>query len=294
MTSRSNIGIGWRHPHYQELVDRLPTLDFLEVHSENFFGNGGAALAVLMQGRSHYPISLHGVGLALGSVSGIDEWHLNKLARLVAQVDPIRVSDHACFARGSVERQGQMVNVHGADLLPVPFNQEALDVMCANVQRVQDRLKRRIAVENLSAYISFVDSDMPETEFLNQLAQRTGCELLVDVNNIYVNALNDQIQQRCTNPLQQCKDWLNQIRPDAVAEIHLAGHIDCGDIVVDDHGSRIKAPVWDLYQQAIQLFGGVPTLIEWDTDIPALDVLLDEAQHASQICKACLAIEAAA
>ena len=294
MTSRSNIGIGWRHPHYQELVDRLPTLDFLEVHSENFFGNGGAALTVLMQGRSHYPISLHGVGLALGSVSGIDEWHLNKLARLVAQVDPIRVSDHACFARGSVERQGQMVNVHGADLLPVPFNQEALDVMCANVQRVQDRLKRRIAVENLSAYISFADSDMPETEFLNQLAQRTGCELLVDVNNIYVNALNDQIQQRCTNPLQQCKDWLNQIRPDAVAEIHLAGHIDCGDIVVDDHGSRIKAPVWDLYQQAIQLFGGVPTLIEWDTDIPALDVLLDEAQHASQICKACLAIEAAA
>ena len=294
MTSRSNIGIGWRHPHYQELVDRLPTLDFLEVHSENFFGNGGAALAVLMQGRSHYPISLHGVGLALGSASGIDEWHLNKLARLVAQVDPIRVSDHACFARGSVERQGQMVNVHGADLLPVPFNQEALDVMCANVSQVQDRLKRRIAVENLSAYISFADNDMPETEFLNHLAQRTGCELLVDVNNIYVNALNDQIQQRCTNPLQQCKDWLNQIKPDAVAEIHLAGHIDCGDIVVDDHGSRIKAPVWDLYQHAIQLFGAVPTLIEWDTDIPALDVLLDEAQHASQICTASMATEAAA
>lgn len=177
----------------------------LEVHSENFFGHGGGIGRADLQGRSHYPISLHGVGLALGSASGIDEWHLNKLTHLVAQVDPIRVSDHACFARGSVERQGQLVNVHGADLLPVPFNQEALDVMCANVSQVQDRLKRRIAVENLSAYISFADSDMPETEFLNQLAKRTGCELLVDVNNIYVNALNDQIQQRCTNHYNNAK-----------------------------------------------------------------------------------------
>ncbi|HMS26106.1 MAG TPA: DUF692 domain-containing protein [Burkholderiaceae bacterium] len=293
MTTPSNTGIGWRYPHYQELIERLPTLDFLEVHSENFFGDGGAPLAVLMQGRSHYPISLHGVGLALGSASGIDEWHLNQLAQLVAKVNPVRVSDHACFARGSIQRQGQMVNVHGADLLPIPFNQEALDVMCVNVMRVQDRLKRSIAIENLSAYINFADSDMPETDFLNQLALRTSCKLLIDVNNIYVNALNDQIQHRCADPVQQCIDWLKQIQPSSVAEIHLAGHIDCGDIVVDDHGSRVKAAVWDLYQHAITLFGAVPTLIEWDTDIPALDVLLDEAKHASQISNHCNTSEAA-
>ena len=294
MHALGNIGIGWRHPHYQELVQRLPALDFLEVHSENFFGNGGAALAVLLQGRSHFPVSLHGVGLALGSAAGVDEWHLNKLAQLVEKIDPIRISDHACFARGSVERQDQLVSVHGADLLPIPFNQEALDVMCANVNRVQDHLKRSIAVENLSAYISFAGSDMSETDFLNQLTQRTGCKLLVDVNNIYVNALNDQIQHRTTNPLQQCKDWLKQIKPDSVAEIHLAGHIDCGDIVIDDHGSRVKAAVWELYQHAVQLFGAVPSLIEWDTDIPALDVLLAEAQHAGQICRNCSVSEVSA
>ena len=299
MTAESNIGIGWRHPHYQALLERQPALDFLEVHSENFFGTGGAALAVLREGRAHYPISLHGVGLALGSAVGLDDWHLDQLARLVAQIDPIRVSDHASFARGHLSnhlgnitqnttQNDQATLVHGADLLPIPFNQEALDVMAANVQRVQDRLKRPIAVENLSAYLTFAGSEMPEPDFLNQLAQRTGCQLLVDVNNIYVNALNDalndQLNGLTSDPLQQCTVWLDAIHPAHVAEIHLAGHIDCGDIVIDDHGSRIKAPVWTLYEHAIRRFGAVPTLIEWDTDIPALDVLLEEAAQARQIC----------
>jgi uncharacterized protein (UPF0276 family) len=284
MNTDSNIGIGWRHPHYQALLERQPALDFLEVHSENFFGKGGAALAVLREGRAHYPISLHGVGLALGSAIGLDDWHLDQLARLVEDIDPIRVSDHACFARGTVAHFGQLTSVHGADLLPIPFNLEALNVMATNIQRVQDRLKRPIAVENLSAYLSFAGSEMPEPDFLNQLAQRTGCQLLVDVNNIYVNALNDQLNGLTGNPLQQCTAWLDAIHPAHVAEIHLAGHIDCGDIVIDDHGSRIKPPVWTLYQHAIRRFGAVPTLIEWDTDIPALDVLLDEAAQARQIC----------
>lgn len=287
MNALGNIGIGWRHPHYRALLERKPALDFLEVHSENFFGAGGAALAVLLEGRAHYPISLHGVGLALGSAIGLDDWHLDQLAHLVAQIDPIRVSDHACFARGTVAQSGQLTAVHGADLLPIPFNKEALDVMATNVQRVQDRLKRSIAVENLSAYLSFAGSEMPEPDFLNQLAQRTGCQLLVDVNNIYVNALNDalndQLNGLTSDPLQQCSAWLDAIHPAHVAEIHLAGHIDCGDIVIDDHGSRIKPPVWTLYAHAIRRFGAVPTLIEWDTDIPALDVLLDEAGQAHQI-----------
>lgn len=282
---QSNVGIGWRHPHYKELLERqsqpnFPALDFLEVHSENFFGAGGAALAVLREGRAHYPISLHGVGLALGSAVGLDTWHLDQLAALVAHIDPVRVSDHACFARGNFNGQ----TIHAADLLPIPFSHDALDVMCTNVQQVQDRLKRSIAVENLSAYITCNGSEMPETAFLNALAQRTGCQLLVDVNNIYVNALNDQINdplnERSTDPLAQCITWIDAIHPAHVAEIHLAGHIDCGDIVIDDHGSRVKPPVWALYQHAIQRFGNTPTLIEWDTDVPALDVLLAEAAMA--------------
>ncbi len=279
---QSNIGIGWRHPHYKELLERQsgqqpPAIDFLEVHSENFFGAGGAALAVLREGRAHYPISLHGVGLALGSAVGLDDWHLDQLAALVAHIDPIRVSDHACFARAEINQK----YIHAADLLPIPFSHAALDVICANVQQVQDRLKRSIAVENLSAYVVCDGCEMPETAFLNTLAQRTGCQLLIDVNNIYVNALNDQIKGLnnglSSAPLAQCLGWIDAIHPAHVAEIHLAGHIDCGDIVIDDHGSRVKPPVWTLYQHAVQRFGNTPTLMEWDTDIPALDVLLAEA-----------------
>ena len=271
--SAVSVGIGWRHRHYGELLEALPPLDFIEVHSENFFAEGGAALAVLRQGREHYPVSLHGVGLALGSAVGIDVWHLDQLARLVGQIEPVRVSDHACFARGQVA--GQLV--HAADLLPMPFNTAALDVLCANVQRVQERLKRQLLVENLSAYVSFDSSDRSETEFLNALVQRTGCELLVDVNNIYVNALNDQLAGRCADPLAACLQWIDSIAPQSVGELHLAGHINMGDVVIDDHGSRVCEPVWQIYRHAQSRFGNAPALVEWDTDVPPLAVLLDEA-----------------
>lgn len=282
------VGIGWRHPHYGDLLQSLPHLDFIEVHSENFFAEGGAALATLASAREHYPVSLHGVGLGLGSAIGIDAWHLDQLARLVALIDPIRVSDHACFARGDIAK-GQ---VHAADLLPIPFNQAALDVMCANVQRVQDRLARPLLVENLSAYISFQNTDRSETDFLNELVQRTGCGLLADVNNIYVNALNARINVstedpgEALDPLAACMQWLDQISPGAVQELHLAGHLDCGDIVIDDHGSRVCEAVWKIYQHAQQRFGGVPSLIEWDTDVPALGVLLAEAARARNLLNA--------
>ena len=271
--SAVSVGIGWRHRHYGELLEALPPLDFIEVHSENFFAEGGAALAVLRQGREHYPVSLHGVGLALGSAVGIDVWHLDQLARLVGQIEPVRVSDHACFARGQVAGQ----HVHAADLLPMPFNTAALDVLCANVQRVQERLKRQLLVENLSAYVSFDSSDRSETEFLNALVQRTGCELLVDVNNIYVNALNDQLAGRCPDPLAACLQWIDSIAPQSVGELHLAGHINMGDVVIDDHGSRVCEPVWQIYRHAQSRFGNAPVLVEWDTDVPPLAVLLDEA-----------------
>ena len=273
------VGIGWRHPHHAELLQRQPALDFIEVHSENFFAPGGAARAVLRQGREHYPVSLHGVGLSLGSACGIDEAHLDRLAALVAEIEPVRVSDHACFARGPLSHQPAHT-VHASDLLPTPFTRAALDAMCANVQRVQDRLRRPIAVENLSACVRWQANELGEPEFLNTLAQRTGCHLLVDVNNIYVNALNDRLQGSLQDPMSACRRWLDAIHPQAVAELHLAGHVDCGDIVIDDHGSRVVPPVWALYRHALARFGAVPTLIEWDTDVPDLQVLLDEAATA--------------
>jgi uncharacterized protein (UPF0276 family) len=274
-------------------MERLPALDFLEVHSENFFAKGGAALAVLEQARSHYDVSLHGVGLSLGSAVGLDAGHLEQLAQLVQRVDPVRVSDHASFARGAY--QGALA--HAADLLPLPFTSEALDVLCANVARVQDRLQRTILVENLSAYLSWHVPDgergWTETAFLSSLASRTGCQLLVDVNNIYVNARNAQLRYgACADPVQSCREWLDAIPPAAVGELHLAGHCHVndahGEIVIDDHGSRVCDAVWDLYQHAIGRFGAVPTLIEWDTDVPALDVLLDEAERARTHCHAVL------
>ncbi|MGE0497308.1 MAG: DUF692 domain-containing protein [Ramlibacter sp.] len=276
----ASVGIGWRHPHYAQLLAQQPALDFLEVHSENFFGEGGAALAVLQQARAHYPISLHGVGLALGSAAGIDEAHLAQLQRLVSRIEPVRVSDHACFARGTLGAQP----VHAADLLPLPFNDEALTVLSANVQRVQDRLQRPLLVENLSAYIDLAGSDQPEAGFLVALTRRTGCQLLVDVNNLYVNALNAQLAGSPQDPLQACRDWLDAIPAAAVGELHVAGHCrvsdELGDIVIDDHGSRVCDAVWQLHRHALARFGAVPTLVEWDTGIPPLAVLLDEAARA--------------
>lgn len=282
------VGIGWRHPHYADLLQTQAALDFLEVHSENFFAPGGAALAVLEQGRALYPVSLHGVGLSLGSAVGLDPWHLDQLAQLVARIDPVRVSDHAAFARGIF----QGASVHAADLLPIPFTEEALDVLCAHVSQVQDRLKRPFMVENLSSYLTWnvVAQDHPweEPRFLVELSRRTGCQLLVDVNNIYVNALNAQKAGSIADPLQSCKAWLAAIPPAAVGELHLAGHCHVndahGDIVIDDHGSRVCDAVWQLYRHAIAHYGNVPTLIEWDTDIPGLDVLLDEAARAKVVC----------
>ena len=289
------IGVGWRHPHYAQLLEARPALGFLEVHSENFFAVGGASMAVLERGRSEYPISLHGVGLSLGSASGLDAWHLNQLAQLVERVDPVRVSDHASFARGAFAG----ADVHASDLLPVPFTYEALSVLCTNVHRVQDRLKRRFMVENLSAYLQWTvpaEQHMPEPDFLNSLARKTGCALLVDVNNIYVNALNEQLAGRCTDPLEACKLWLDEIHPESVGELHLAGHCRVtdahGDIVIDDHGSRVCPEVWTLYHHAIARFGVVPTLIEWDTDIPPLHILLDEASRARAMAEQVLKVTA--
>jgi uncharacterized protein len=269
------VGIGLRQPHYDEVLRQAPRLGFVEVHSENFFADGGAALAVLHAARERYPVSLHGVGLSLGAATGLDGWHLDRLARLVERIDPVRVSDHASFARAP--RRAGTEAVHANDLLPVAFTEAALDVMVANVQRVQERLQRPILVENLSAYLHWADDRIAEPDFFNRLARRSGCGLLLDVNNLVVNALNDGV-----DPVAAATRWVDAIDPAIVGEIHLAGYHDTGDIVIDDHGSRVHAPVWQVYRHAVRRLGARPTLVEWDTGLPALGVLLDEAAQAAQ------------
>jgi uncharacterized protein (UPF0276 family) len=275
-------GIGLRHPHYAEVIEQAPPLGFIEVHSENFFADGGAALAVLHEARQRYELSLHGVGLGLGSAAGVDPWHLDRLERLVDRIRPVRVSDHACFARA---RRGiGSVAVHANDLLPIAFTKASLDILCANVSQVQDRLKQPILVENLSAYLSFADDVIVEPQFFAELAQRTGCGMLLDVNNLMVNALN----AGTADPVASCKAFIDAL-PDGIAgEIHLAGYSgspEAGDIVIDDHGSLVRPDVWAVYVHAIDRFGAVPTLIEWDTDIPALSVLLGEAERATAVMR---------
>lgn len=273
------VGIGLRQPHYAQVLDDRPALAFVEVHSENFFADGGAAIAVLRQARAHYPVSLHGVGLALGSAAGLDSWHLDRLERLVQRIEPVRVSDHACFARTALV--GDSAPVHANDLLPIAFNDAALAIMSGHVEQVQERLRRRILVENLSAYVSFPDAsgdELAEPVFFGDLCRRSGCAMLLDVNNLMVNALN----RREADPLAACIRFIDALPLGIVGEIHLAGYDASGDIVIDDHGSRVRPDVWTLYEHTLRRFGAVPTLVEWDTDVPPLGVLLDEAQRAAR------------
>jgi uncharacterized protein len=276
-------GIGWRQPHYRELLDRLPELGFIEVHSENFFAEGGAALALLREARDHYEVSLHGVGLALGSAVGLDAWHLDQLAALVERVQPVRVSDHACFARARVAGAAPDASsvLHGSDLLPIAFTDASLDLMVGHVQQVQDRLKRPMLVENISAYLRWEDDHLAEAEFFNALARRSGCGLLLDVNNLVVNSLN----QGAADAVADACRWIDSLDAGIVGEIHLAGYNDEGALVIDDHGCRVHPPVWQVYRHAIDRLGRCPTLIEWDTNLPSLNVLLDEAQRARELAR---------
>jgi uncharacterized protein len=279
-------GIGWRHEHERALLEGQPSLPFVEVHSENFFADGGAPLALLHDARQTYDVSLHGVGLALGSAAGLDEWHLDRLASLVQRIEPVRVSDHACFARAP-RRAGQAA-LHASDLLPIAFTTQSLDLLAANVQCVQDKLARPIGVENISAYLAWADDTLAEAEFFNELAQRTSCWLLLDVNNLVVNALN----ANAADPVAAANAFVDAICAKHVGEIHLAGYSErigeTDTLVIDDHGSRVRAPVWQVYAHAIERLGAKPTLVEWDTALPAFDVLLGEAREADRVANSAL------
>jgi len=253
-----------------EVAARRPVVGWLEVHAENYMGFGPAFRA-LERLRGNYPLSLHGVGLSLGGASGIDDEHLARLKRLADSLDPFLVSEHLAWC----DAGGVYLN----DLLPLPCTEESLDVMVEHVDIVQSRLGRRILVENPSAYLRFHHSPIPEAEFLAALAAHTGCGLLCDVNNIYVSGRNLDF-----DPLA----YLAALPPAAIGEIHLAGHAAnaVGDqtILIDDHGSAVSDQVWALQGEALRRFGRRPTLIEWDSRLPALDILLAEAAKADALC----------
>jgi uncharacterized protein (UPF0276 family) len=260
------VGIGLRAPHYAGLWERRPPLALLEVHSENFFGEGGQPLAWLDRFRSAYPIGLHGVGLSLGSSDPLDEDHLARLEALTRRVEPAWVSEHLSWS--SVDAR------HANDLLPLPFTEEALDHVVARIGRVQDRLGRRVLVENVSTYMTFTHSTMPEWTFVNEAARRSGCGLLLDVNNIWVNSRNHGFDAR---------EFLAAVDSSSVEEMHLAGFEADGGLLIDTHGARVADEVWSLYRDAVRRFGPRLTIVEWDTSLPPLGVLLDEARKAAEI-----------
>jgi uncharacterized protein (UPF0276 family) len=277
LLSPSAVGIGLRQPHYREMFERTPALGFLEVHSENFFVDGGAALQALERARATWPISLHGVGLSLGSADSLADAHLAKLQRLVDRIEPALVSEHLCWTGLGPSNFN--------DLLPLPHTREALALMADRVDRVQARLKCPILVENVSAYVEYRADEMTETAFLAELARRTGCGILLDINNLYVNAVNFGFDAEAR---------LDDLSAASIGQMHLAGHTVTDDCLVDTHGSLVTAAVWSLYEHACARFGAKPTLVEWDTDLPALDVLLGEAARARRAAQrvggACMAV----
>ncbi|MFZ6798239.1 DUF692 domain-containing protein [Undibacterium sp. Di24W] len=265
-------GIGLRTPHYRQFLEHQIKIDWLEVHSENYFGDGGFDLHVLEHVAQNYPISLHGVGLGLGSAAPdqINQVHLQKLKRLVDRIHPTLVSEHLCW--GAIAQQ------HLNDLLPLTLSDCALQLVCDRVNFLQNYLQRQVLIENVSTYLRFRDDAMSEAEFLIALSQRTGCGILLDINNLYVNQCNHGEDARAA--IQQFASLPNQI----VGEIHLAGHTWTENAVIDDHGSCVAPAVWELYSEFCRdVSPEVPTLIEWDTDVPELDVLLNEANTAQEI-----------
>jgi uncharacterized protein (UPF0276 family) len=260
-------GIGLRALHHLKVLAEAPAVAWFEAHTENYFADGGAHVEALVRIRANYPLSLHGVGLSLGSADPLDIRHLERVRRAVHRFEPALVSEHLSWS--SVD--GRFAN----DLLPLPYTEEALRHVSLHIAQAQDFLGRRILIENVSSYLQFDCSRMPEWEFVSAVAAESGCGILLDLNNIYVAAHNHGFD---------AQRYLDAMDPRAVLEIHLAGHsaveFEGQELLIDTHGTPVCDAVWNLYRAALRRFGGVPTLIEWDTDIPALEVLAAEAAKA--------------
>ena len=266
----ARAGIGLRFQHHQAVLETAPYVAFMEVHTENYMG-GGSPVSCLDAVRRDFPVSLHGVGLSLGSAEGLDPLHLDRVRQVAEHVEPALISEHVAWSVNG--------GTYLADLLPLPMTEEALAIICRNIDHMQNVLKRTILVENPSTYVQFRHSTIPEWEFMAAVAARTGCGMLCDINNIFVSAMNHG---------WNAATYVASLPPPIIGEIHLAGHsvrqlADGATVRIDDHGSRVVEEVWSLYAQALRRFGPVPTLIEWDTDVPPLDVLIGEARHADAL-----------
>jgi len=272
-TAPMAAGIGLRAAHIAQILRERPPIPWLEVHSENLFAAGGAIHAAMERIRAHYPLSLHGVGLSLGSADALDGRHLNRLRELVDRYQPALVSEHLCW--GAVDGR------HSNDLLPLPFTEEAAALLVTRIGQVQDTLRRELVVENISAYLRFDEADYDEWEFIATVVKRSGCGLLCDINNIYVNSINHGFDPQ---------RYIQALPRRALREFHLAGFSRRGDtsppLLIDTHSRPVDEAVWALYAKALALIGPAPTLIEWDRDIPALDTLLAEAARANELLDA--------
>jgi uncharacterized protein (UPF0276 family) len=263
--------VGLRRDHFERVLEAPTKIDWFEVISENFMVEGGRPLDVVTRVRAQYPLVMHGVSLSIGSIDPLDEAYLDELKELARRLEPAWVSDHLCFTS---------IGGHQAhDLLPLPYTEETLAHVVARVHRVQERLGRTIALENVSSYVAYRQSTMPEWEFLSEVAKRSGCGILLDVNNIYVSARNHGFDARA---------YLAGVPPDKVWQFHLAGHSDKGLYLLDTHDHPVADPVWDLYADAVRRFGPVSTLIEWDDHIPTFERLEQESERARAIGQAAL------
>lgn len=264
--SFAGFGLGLRKPHYTEFIEQRVAVDFVEVISENFMVDGGRPRRILNQVREHYPVALHGVSMSVGSADGVNTAYLARLRALVDEIEPLFVSDHLCWTHSG--------GFNSHDLLPLPYTDEALDIVCANVARAQDVLGRKMLIENPSSYITFDGDTMSEWRFLDALCARTGCGLLLDVNNVFVSATNHGF-----DPLA----YLDGVPHDRVRQIHLAGHSQGETMLIDTHDQPVPPSVWDLYAHVLPHLGPVATMIERDDAIPPLHELLAELGQARAI-----------
>ena len=262
----SGYGLGLRKPHYADFLEHRVAVDFVEVISENFMVAGGKPRQILRDVRARHPVALHGVSMSIGSADGLDGAYLQRLRALVDEIEPLFVSDHLSWSR--------IEGFNSHDLLPLPYTNEALDLVSTNIARAQDALGRAMLIENPSTYIDFAPADMTEWQFLDAVCARTGCGLLLDVNNVYVSATNHGFDAR---------EYLDGIPADRVRQIHLAGHSQGCELLIDTHDQPVPAPVWDLYAHILPRLGPVATMIERDDAIPPLADLLAELATARRI-----------
>jgi uncharacterized protein (UPF0276 family) len=274
-------GVGLKPEHYRDILDSAPDIGWFEIHAENYMGAGGPPHAYLTAIRERYPISLHGVGLSIGGASPLDTEHLARLRALADLYQPALFSEHLAWSSHDT--------VYLNDLLPLPYTEETLARVCDHINEVQDAMQRQLLLENPSTYLSYIETTMAEVDFLREIARRTGCGLLLDVNNVFVQAANHGFDADA---------YLDAFPMEHVGEIHLGGHAQDTDedgslLLIDDHGREVADPVWTLYERGLAHTGPMPTLIEWDNDVPAWPLLLAEAQRADRVLVASTPVRAA-